>query len=83
MLDELYLITPLYAHGEEELRCSQHLVSGKVLTISGLMPSGKPRQVTGVVKSIRRGTVMHPGYPLMLTIIEKIEEENGVPSDHS
>jgi hypothetical protein len=72
--DDLYLILPLFVEGEEEQRCAHHLISGKTLTISGLTPSGKRRQLSGVVKSLTRGTKLHPGYPLMLTIREKIQE---------
>jgi hypothetical protein len=78
MRDELFLTTPLFVQAEEEHRCEQHLKSGKAFTIGGLAPSGRRRQVTGVVRSIMRGSILHPGYPLMLTIRERIEEPYGI-----
>jgi hypothetical protein len=72
MPDDLCLTSVLFAQADEERRCREHLMSGKVLTISGLTPSGRPRQFSGVVKSVVHGTILHPGHPLMVTIRENI-----------
>jgi hypothetical protein len=71
MTEAFYLTTVLFAPVQEEPRCRLHLGNGNVLTIAGVAPSGKPRQCTGIVKSIKRDSMLHAGYPLMITLAEK------------
>jgi hypothetical protein len=72
--DEFDLTAVLFAPPQDEPRCRLHLETGKPLSIAGVMPSGKPRRCTGIVISIKRDTILHPGYPLMVTLAEKLSE---------
>jgi hypothetical protein len=77
MSDVLHVPTVLFVAADEELRCRQHLLSGKVVTMSGVSASGRPRQLSGTISSIHRGTLLRPGYPLMLMIRERIDLSEG------
>ena len=70
---ELTLPSVLFVEAREEQRCRDHLLSGKPVTLTGLTPSGRRRQLTGVISGMHRGSVLHPGHPLMLTIRERID----------
>lgn len=73
MSDALHVTSVLFVAAGEELRCREHLLSGKVVTMSGVSASGRPRQLSGVISRIHHGTLLHPGFPLMLIICERIE----------
>jgi hypothetical protein len=72
--EEFYLTAVLFAPLQDEPLCRLHLETGEPLTIAGVMPSGKPRRCTGIVRSIKRNSILHPGYPLMITLAEKLSD---------
>jgi hypothetical protein len=86
MTEPFYLTTVLFVPTQDELRCRRHLENASVLTVAGVAASGKPRRCTGIVKSIKRDSVLHPGYPLMITLAESFPDNgsdiHGVPSQH-
>jgi hypothetical protein len=73
MSDVFHVPSVLFVAADEEYRCREHLLSGKVATMSGVSASGRPRHLRGVISGIHRGTLLNPGYPLMLTIRECID----------
>jgi hypothetical protein len=73
MREELYLTCTLFVRAEEEQRCRQHLGAQAVMTVHGVTPSGQRRHVTGMVISIMPGSVLHPGYPVMLAMRERVQ----------
>jgi hypothetical protein len=77
MSDALYLPSVLFVAADEEPRCREYLLSGKVVTMSGVSASGRPRQLSGMISGIHRGSLLRPGYPLMLTIRERIDLSEG------
>lgn len=62
----------LFVPAAEEPRCRYHLQNKAPVTLAGVAPSGKPRTCTGVVKSIRSNAILHPGYPVMVTLDEVV-----------
>jgi hypothetical protein len=70
--EELTLPSVLFVEAREEQRCRDHLLTGQSVTLSGVTPSGRRRQLSGVVSGMHRGSTLHPGYPLMVTIRERL-----------
>jgi hypothetical protein len=77
MSDALHIPSVLFVAADEERRCREHLLSGKVVTMSGVSASGRPRQMSGVISGIHCRSLLRPGYPLMLTIRERIDLTGG------
>lgn len=77
MTEPIYLTTVLFAPEEEESRCRLYLRSAEPITIAGVGPSGKRHQMKGIVKSIKANSILHPGYPLMVTLAEKFPDNGG------
>ena len=77
MSDSLDVPSVLFVAADEEPRCREHLLSGKVVTMSGVSASGRPRQMSGVISAIHCRSLLRPGYPLMLTIRERIDLSEG------
>ena len=70
MAEPIHLPNVLFLRAEDEALCRQHLESKAVLTCAGIGPSGRPATCRGVIRSINSRSVLHPGYPLMVTIVE-------------
>ena len=70
MSDPIVLPSVLFVPVAEERLCRQHLQNKAPVTLEGVTPSGKPRTCTGVVRSIKPNAILHPGYPLMITLAE-------------
>ena len=68
--EPVYLPSVVFLKAEDEALCRQHLESRAVLTLAGKGPSGRPVTCRGVIKTLSSRSVLHPGYPLMVTIVE-------------
>lgn len=69
-----YLSSVLFVRAENEALCRQHLESKAVLTLAGIGPSGRAATCRGVIKSLNSRSVLHTGYPLMVTMVERFPE---------
>jgi hypothetical protein len=73
--EPIRLSTVLFTKAENAILCQDLLESGAVMTLAGVGPSGKPASCRGAVKSINRHSLLHPGYPVMITIVEKFPDK--------
>ena len=70
MVEPIYLPRVLFVSAEYEALCRQHLASQTIVTLRGVEPSGKPARCNGVVRSLKPRSVLQPGFPLMITMLE-------------
>lgn len=68
--EPIYLSSVLFTKAENAVLCQHLLESGAVMTLTGVGPSGKPASCRGVLKSMNEHSLLHPGYPLMITFVE-------------
>jgi hypothetical protein len=75
MCEPVYLPSVLFVRAENESLCRQHLESRAVLSLSGIGPSGRTATCHGVIRSLDSRSVLHPGYPLMVTMVERFPQD--------
>ena len=73
--EPIYLSRVLFTKAENAVLCQDFLESGAVIALTGVGPSGKPASCRGVLKSMNPHSLLHPGYPLMITIVERFPDK--------
>ncbi len=61
-------MSQFYAQAGDEERCVWSSIDRLPITVTGLTADGKIRAFSGTVQSVEKGHIMHPGYPLRITI---------------